>query len=59
MSANANDLKCSFASLKFEQLLNDKYFINTCFSKKFQSYSSKQKLYDKLLKIKTINETCQ
>ncbi len=49
MSANA---KCSFAELKYEQLLSDKYFVETCFSKKYSSYSSKQKLIDILFKMK-------
>ena len=49
MSVNA---KASFAKLKFEQLLNDKYFVETCFSKKFESYSSKQKLIDILFSIR-------
>lgn len=52
MSACANDLKCEAAKLKFEQLLNDKYFVETCFSKKHESYSSKNKLIDLLEKIK-------
>ncbi len=38
--------KCDFANLKYEQLLTEKYFVETCFSKKFESYSSKQKLKD-------------
>lgn len=42
---NAN-VKCQFASLKYEQLLSDKYFIETCFSKKYESYTAKQKLKD-------------
>ena len=49
MSANA---KCEFAQLKYEQLLYDKYFVKTCFSKKDESYSAKQKLADLLIKIK-------
>lgn len=43
MSVNA---KCKFANLKYEQLLTEKYFVETCFSKKYESYSSKQKLKD-------------
>jgi len=43
MSAN---VKCKFASLKYEQLLTDKYFIETCFSKKYESYTAKEKLKD-------------
>lgn len=50
MSASAND-KCTFANLKYEQLLSDKYFVETCFSKKYESYSSKQKLKDLWMKI--------
>lgn len=49
MSANA---KCEFANLKYEQLLADKYFIKTCFSKKEESFKAKEKLFDLLLKIK-------
>jgi hypothetical protein len=30
--------------LKYEQLLSEKYFVETCFSKKYESYSSFQKL---------------
>lgn len=56
MSANANSLKCDFANLKYEQMLTDKYFIETCFSRKDQSYSSKNKLIDILFKIKCYNE---
>lgn len=52
MSAN---VKCEFANLKYEQLLSDKYFVETCFSKKFESYSSKQKLADLYMKIKFRN----
>jgi hypothetical protein len=51
MSASAN--KSQFSRLKYEQLLSDKYFVETCFSKKYESYNSKQKLADLLLKIKT------
>lgn len=50
MNVSAED-KCKFANLKYEQLLSDKYFIETCFSKKFESYSSKQKLFDLFMKI--------
>lgn len=50
MSVSAND-KCTFANLKYEQLLSEKYFVETCFSKKFESYSSKQKLKDLWMKI--------
>lgn len=48
---NAN-VKCKYAELKYEQLLSEKYFIETCFSKKFDSYSSKQKLRDMFMEIK-------
>lgn len=51
MSANA-DLKCKFANLKYEQLLSDKYFVETCFSKQYESYDAKQKLADIYLKLK-------
>lgn len=56
MSANASDLKCQFAHLKYEQLLSDKYFVETCFSKKHESYTSKQKLVDLVFKMKCKNE---
>ena len=51
MSVNAN-MKCVFAELKYEQLLTDKYFIETCFSKKYNTYSAKDKLVDYIFKIK-------
>lgn len=51
MSVSAN-LKCEFSNLKFEQLLSEKYFIETCFSKKYESYPSKQRLIDLIFKIK-------
>lgn len=54
MNANAND-KCKFADLKMEQLLSEKYFVETCFSKKYESYSSQQKLRDLWMKIKFDN----
>lgn len=47
------ELKCKFAELKYEQLLSEKYFVQTCFSKKYESYNSKQKLVDIIF---TINE---
>jgi len=49
MSVN---VKCKFASLKYEQLLSDKYFIETCFSKKYDSYSSRDKLRDLWMEIR-------
>ncbi len=51
MSVSAN-MKCVFSQLKYEQLLSDKYFVETCFSKKFDSYSAKNKLVDYIFKIK-------
>lgn len=39
-------VKCDFAGLKYEQLLSEKYFVETCFSKKYESYTAKQKLKD-------------
>lgn len=53
MSVNVN-LKCKFAELKYEQLLSEKYFVETCFSKKYSSYNSKQSLADMLFKIKSV-----
>lgn len=50
MSANVN---CDFASLKYEQLLSEKYFIQTCFSKKYESYTAKQRLKDMWMEITT------
>lgn len=41
-----------FANLKWEQLLSEKYFVETCFSKKYESYTSKQKLRDLFMEIK-------
>ncbi len=49
MNANA---KVQFANLKYEQLLHEKYFVNTCFSRKDESYTAKEKLADLLVKIK-------
>ena len=49
MNASA---KCKFAELKFEQLLSVKYLIQTCFSRKSESYSAKEKLGDLAIKIK-------
>lgn len=54
MSVNANDIKSQFASLKYEQLLSDKYFIETCFSKKYESKSSKERLEDLRFGIKRL-----
>jgi hypothetical protein len=51
MSAVANELKCTTAELKYEQLLSDKYFVETCFSKRYESYSPKNKLTDLYFKI--------
>lgn len=53
MSVN---VKCKFASLKYEQLLSDKYFIETCFSKKYESYTAKQKLKDLYMEIKMVTK---
>ena len=52
MNVNASNLKCQFANLKYEQLLTEKYFIETCFSKKYLSYKPHEKLLDILFKIK-------
>jgi hypothetical protein len=52
-------MKCRFSTLKYEQLLSEKYFIETCFSKKHESYTSKNKLKDLALKIKCNEETKQ
>lgn len=49
MSANA---KCKFADLKYEQLLTEKYFVETCFSKKFESYPPSQKVKDLYMAIR-------
>lgn len=51
MESNVN-VKIEFTDLKYEQLLTEKYFIETCFSKKYESYSSKQKLRELFMKIK-------
>lgn len=52
MSVN---VKCKFASLKYEQLLSDKYLVETCFSKKYESYTAKEKLKDLWSKIRLGN----
>lgn len=46
------DIKCEFSRLKYEQLLSDKYFIETCFSKKSDCVSSKRKLVEMAVRIK-------
>ncbi len=51
MNVAANQLKCTAAELKYEQLLSDKYFVETCFSKKHESYTSKNKLTDLYFRI--------
>lgn len=48
MSVSVN---CIFANLKYEQLLMEKYFIETCFSKKFESYPARQRLKDLWMQI--------
>lgn len=51
-------MKCRFSNLKYEQMLSDKYFVKTCFSKKDESYTNKQKLIDLSIKI-YLNEKCK
>lgn len=52
---NAN-VKCQFSELKYEQLLRDKYFVETCFSKKYETYSPKDKLRDLWMEIRLGNK---
>lgn len=53
MSAHVDDkIKCNFANLKYEQLLAEKYFVESCFSKKYESYTAKEMLKDMFLRIK-------
>lgn len=52
MQVNVSADKCEFSKLKYEQLLSEKYFIETCFSKKYDSYPPKQMLIDMIFKIK-------
>lgn len=52
MNVNVNELKQQFADLKYEQLLSKKYFVETCFSKKYESYSAHQRLIDLQFKLK-------
>jgi hypothetical protein len=59
MSVNVNQLKEQFADLKYEQLLSDKYFVETCFSKKFDSYTSKERLKDLNFKIDSNRSYCE
>lgn len=59
MSANVSNLKEQFADLKYEQLLTDKYFVETCFSKKFESYTSKERLKDLATKINHYSSPCE
>ncbi len=56
MDVNANQIKSDFSYLKYEQLLTDKYFINTCFSQKLESYSNRQRLKDLFMRIKMIQK---
>jgi hypothetical protein len=56
MNVNVSNLKSKFANLKFEQLLADKYFVETCFSKKFDSNPQREILRDTLLRIRTYTE---
>lgn len=51
MNVNASNLRCKFAKMKYDQLLTEKYFVETCFSKKSESYTEKQKLVDILFKL--------
>lgn len=53
MIVSAN-FKCDFANLKYEKLLADKYFVETCFSKKYESYSSLERLKDLWLRIRSL-----
>jgi hypothetical protein len=58
MSVNVSNLKVKFSDLKYEQLLADKYFVETCFSKKFDSRPQRELVKDLYLKIKTFNPFC-
>jgi len=49
---NNVDVKANFADLKYEQMLSEKYFIETCFSKKYDSYPPKQMVRDMFVEIK-------
>lgn len=51
------NVNAKFAELKYEQLLSEKYFVETCFSKKDESYDNKQKLNDMFLSIRL--NTCK
>lgn len=48
-------VNAKFANLKYEQLLGEKYFVETCFSKKDESGSNKQKLADMFVTIRFNN----
>lgn len=50
MNVSANKVK--FSKLKYEQLLHEKYYVTTCFSKKYESYPPDQKLADIYSQIK-------
>lgn len=50
------DAKERFAMMKYEQLLSDKYFIETRFSKKFESKSSMETLRDIRMDIKSFRQ---
>lgn len=49
------DVKCKFSELKYEELIAKKYFIKTCSSKEYESYSLKERIKDLYMKIKFSN----
>lgn len=52
MLTNVSANKIEFADLKYEQLLSEKYFVETCFTKKYESYRSHEQLIDLMLTVK-------
>lgn len=52
MPVSVNEIREKFAQLKYEQLLADKYFIETCFSKNFESRTAREKMDDMKMRIK-------
>lgn len=55
MPATASDLKVQYAQLLYERMLGDKYLIQTCFTKKYTSYSSKEAVANLRLKLTALS----
>lgn len=53
MSASVSQLKIKFASLLYQRMMGAKYFVETCFSKKYDSMNALEEIEDLRLRIKT------